>query len=51
MNFHVTCFVTFWFHTVEDTENIVDVDDGHTYGRTWFDIVSRGTIGGGNVRP
>ena len=39
---------------VEDTGNNVDVDDGHTDGHedtsTWFDIVSRGAIGGSNVQ-
>ena len=36
---------------VEDTGNIVDVYYGHTYVSTWFDVVRRGTIGGGSVRP
>ena len=35
----------------EDTENIVDVDDRHTYGRTWYDVVSTGMIGEGNIQP
>ena len=30
---------------VEDTGNIVDADDGNTYGRTWSELVSRGMIG------
>ena len=25
--------------------------DGHSYTRTWFDIVSRGIIGERNVQP
>ena len=38
---------------VEDTVNNLDVEDGHTYGhsyaRTWFYVVRRGTIGVRNV--
>ena len=30
---------------VEDTGNIVDADDGNTYGRTCSELVSRGMIG------
>ena len=36
---------------VEDMGIIVDVDDGHTYEQTWYDVFSRCTNGGGNVRP
>ena len=36
-------------YCVEDTLNIVDVDDRHTDGGAWSDVVNRGTIGGDNV--
>ena len=40
---------------VEDTGNIIDVDDGHTNGHadthTWSDVVSIGSITGRNVQP
>ena len=35
---------------VEDTVNIVDLDDGHIYRLTWYDVISRGTLGGGKVQ-
>ena len=34
---------------VEDTVNIVDVDDGHKDRCTWSDVFRRGMIGGGNA--